>query len=108
MAFDLSTYATVEERLAQFWAANPDGRIATEAVEAAQSEPVAVSATQPVAYTKPRSPITNKATYLKDNTPLNENVDDKLLKSAIKEAQEIYIRDVIGSGIYNELQVQAY
>ncbi len=45
-------------------------------------------------------------TYLKDNTPLNENVDDKLLKSAIKEAQEIYIRDVIGSGIYNELQVQ--
>jgi hypothetical protein len=44
---------------------------------------------------------------LKDNTPLNENVDDKLLKSAIKEAQEIYVRDVIGSGIYNELQVQA-
>ena len=38
-------------------------------------------------------------TYLKDNTPLNENVDDKLLKSAIKEAQEIYVRDVIGSGI---------
>ena len=36
-------------------------------------------------------------TYLKDNTPLNENLDDKLLKSAIKEAQEIYIRDVIGS-----------
>ena len=31
-------------------------------------------------------------TYLKDNTPLNENVDDKLLKSAIKEAQEIYVR----------------
>jgi hypothetical protein len=47
-------------------------------------------------------------TYLKDNTPLNENVDDKLLKSAIKEAQEIYVRDVIGSGIYNELQVQAF
>ena len=47
-------------------------------------------------------------TYLKDNSPLNENVDDKLLKSAIKEAQEIYIRDVIGSGIYNELQVQAF
>ncbi len=32
MAFDLSTYATVEERLALFWAANPDGRIATELV----------------------------------------------------------------------------
>jgi hypothetical protein len=47
-------------------------------------------------------------TFLKDNTPINENVDDKLLKSAIKEAQEIYIRDVIGSGIYNELQTQAF
>jgi hypothetical protein len=32
VAFDLSTYATVEERLALFWAANPDGRIATELV----------------------------------------------------------------------------
>ena len=38
--------------------------IATEAVEAAKSEPVAVVAAQSVAYTKPRSPITNKATYL--------------------------------------------
>ena len=47
-------------------------------------------------------------TYLKDNTPINENVDDKLLKSAIKEAQEIYVRDIIGSGVYNELQDQAY
>ena len=47
-------------------------------------------------------------TYLKDNTPINENLDDKLLKSSIKEAQEIYIRDVIGSGIYDELQDQAY
>ena len=32
MAFDLSSYATVEERLALFWAAHPDGRIATEIV----------------------------------------------------------------------------
>lgn len=32
MGFDLSTYATVEERLALFWAANPDGRIHTELV----------------------------------------------------------------------------
>jgi HK97 family phage prohead protease len=38
--------------------------IASEAVEAAKAEPVAVSAATPVAYTKPRSPITNKATYL--------------------------------------------
>lgn len=32
MGFDLSQYATVEERVALFWAANPDGRIHTEPV----------------------------------------------------------------------------
>jgi hypothetical protein len=32
MGFDLSSYATVEERLALFWAANPDGRIHTEII----------------------------------------------------------------------------
>jgi len=32
VGFDLSTYATVEERLALFWAANPDGRIMSELV----------------------------------------------------------------------------
>jgi len=32
VGFDLSSYATVEERLALFWAAHPDGRIATEIV----------------------------------------------------------------------------
>jgi hypothetical protein len=47
-------------------------------------------------------------TFLKEHTPINENVDDKILKNAIQEAQEIYIRDVIGSGIYNELQTQAF
>ena len=46
------------------------------------------------------------ASFLKDNTPLNENVDDKLIKNAIKEAQDIYIQDLIGSDLYNELQTQ--
>ena len=32
MSFDLSQYATVEERLALFWAAHPEGRIWTELV----------------------------------------------------------------------------
>ena len=32
MPFDLSTYATVEERLALFWAAHPTGRVHTEIV----------------------------------------------------------------------------
>lgn len=43
---------------------NSEAPIATEAVEAAKSEPVAIQATQPVAYTKPRSPITSQARFL--------------------------------------------
>jgi hypothetical protein len=38
--------------------------IATEAVEATKSEPVAIQANQPVAYTKPRSPINTQARFL--------------------------------------------
>lgn len=41
--------------------------------------------------------------YLKDNTPLDFNVDAELIKMAMREGQDIYIRDLIGSGIYNEL-----
>jgi hypothetical protein len=33
VGFDLSSYATVEERLALFWAAHPEGRIFTELVK---------------------------------------------------------------------------
>ena len=43
---------------------NSEAPIATEAVEAAKSEPVAISAAQPVAYTKPRSPINSQARFL--------------------------------------------
>jgi len=43
---------------------NSEAPIATEAVEAAKSEPVAIQATQPVAYTKPRSPINSQARFL--------------------------------------------
>jgi hypothetical protein len=32
MAFDLSNYETVEDRLIRFWADHPDGRIATTLV----------------------------------------------------------------------------
>ena len=53
-----------------------DAPIATEAVEAAKSEPVAVMATQPVAYTKPRSPITSKATYLEHSVRAALGNDD--------------------------------
>ena len=50
--------------------------IATEAVEAAKTEPVAVMATQPVAYTKPRSPIVSKATYLEHSVRAALGNDD--------------------------------
>lgn len=43
---------------------NSDAPVATEAVEAAKNEPVAVQANQPVAYTKPRSPIVSAGSYL--------------------------------------------
>lgn len=46
------------------------------------------------------------AQFLKDTTILDENVDEKYLKVAIKEAQEIHIRGFIGSGLYDELQTQ--
>ena len=50
--------------------------IATEAVEAAKTEPVAIQAAQPVAYTKPRSPIVNKATYLEHSVRAALGNDD--------------------------------
>lgn len=37
---------------------------------------------------------------------VDENVDDKVIKDAILNAQRIYIRDIIGSGIYDELDTQ--
>jgi HK97 family phage prohead protease len=53
--------------------------IASEAVEAAKTEPVAVSAATPVAYTKPRSPIVNKATYLEHSVRAALGNDDSKL-----------------------------
>jgi HK97 family phage prohead protease len=58
---------------------NSEAPIATEAVEAAKLEPVAVSAATPVAYTKPRSPITNKATYLEHSVRAALGNDDSKL-----------------------------
>lgn len=44
--------------------------------------------------------------YLKENTPIDDNMDAKLIKTAMREAQDIYVRDLIGSGIYDELCTQ--
>jgi len=53
-----------------------EASIATEAVEAAKTEPVAIQAAQPVAYTKPRSPINSKATYLEHSVRAALGNDD--------------------------------
>lgn len=46
--------------------------------------------------------------YIKINTVVSNNVDDKFIKLAIKEAQIRYIKSRIGSGLYNELQDQVF
>ncbi len=52
------TQEELQEMIAQLHKMLDDGTLFEH------SEPVAVQANQPVAYTKPRSPIVNKATYL--------------------------------------------
>jgi hypothetical protein len=44
--------------------------------------------------------------YIKTNTSMNINVDDKYLIPAIQTAQEKYIKGSLGSGLYNELRYQ--
>ncbi len=43
------------------------------------------------------------ATYIKDYTPIDPNVDEKYIRIAIEEAQKIHIREYIGSGLYDEI-----
>jgi hypothetical protein len=44
--------------------------------------------------------------YIKQNTPINDNVDVKLLKLAILEAQECHLLESIGTGLYNDLNAK--
>lgn len=41
---------------------------------------------------------------LKDNTILNENLDDSILISGLQTAQDINLQTIIGEGLYNKLQ----
>lgn len=41
---------------------------------------------------------------LKDNTILNENLDDSILISGLQSAQDINLQTIIGEGLYNTLQ----
>lgn len=43
---------------------------------------------------------------LKDRSLLQDNVDPKLIKPTIKQAQDMYIEPVLGTGLYRELQEQ--
>jgi len=44
--------------------------------------------------------------YIKQNTPINDNVDLKMLKSAIIEAQELHLLESIGTSLYNDLDAK--
>lgn len=43
---------------------------------------------------------------LKDRSLLQDNVDPKLIKPTIKQAQDIYIEPILGTGLYRQLQTQ--
>jgi hypothetical protein len=44
--------------------------------------------------------------YLKDSSYIDENVDVKLLRNSILETQEIRIRGIVGTALYDELCTQ--
>lgn len=41
--------------------------------------------------------------FIKDNTQIDENVDIVHIRNTIREAQDIYIHPLLGSGLYNEI-----
>jgi hypothetical protein len=45
-------------------------------------------------------------TTLKDRSLLQDNVDPKLIRPTIKQAQDMYIEPILGTGLYQELQTQ--
>lgn len=44
--------------------------------------------------------------YIKDTSYIDENVDVKLLRNCILETQEIRIRGIVGTALYDELKTQ--
>lgn len=41
--------------------------------------------------------------YLKANSPIDGNVDGKLLKNAMRDCQETFIRDILGTALYDKI-----
>ena len=46
------------------------------------------------------------ASYIKENTIVDENVDEKYINIAIQETQDYKLKYLIGSGMFNELKTQ--
>lgn len=43
---------------------------------------------------------------LKENSFINENVDDKLIRATIIQVQDMQIHPILGTGLYNEIKSQ--
>jgi hypothetical protein len=43
---------------------------------------------------------------LKENSFINENVDDKLIRATIIQVQDMQIHPILGTGLYNEIKAQ--
>lgn len=42
-------------------------------------------------------------TYLSENTPLGKNIDSAQIYPFIEEAQDVYVQDILGTNLYNDL-----
>jgi hypothetical protein len=41
--------------------------------------------------------------YLSDNTPLGKNIDPSQIYPFVEEAQDVYVQDILGTNLYNDL-----
>lgn len=44
--------------------------------------------------------------YIKDNSVINENVDDKYIKNTIVTCQQLYVKRLLGTALYNEIAAE--
>jgi len=44
--------------------------------------------------------------FIKENTPIDGNVDDKYITTSISDAQKMHIRPITGTALYNEISTQ--
>jgi len=44
------------------------------------------------------------AEYIKDNTPIEQNVDDSLINTQIRKAQRLYVENALGTTFYESLK----